>query len=82
MLCPSYIISRIQRLEGKDEVAHYEHLRWLQIQLFASLVLKELRNTFVIVLAPLSVNIVDKFMFQWSVINVKVTVAFFKCYIL
>ena len=47
----SYIILRIQRLEGKqldlDEVAHYEpphqDLRCLQIQLFSSLVLKELR---------------------------------------
>ena len=50
MLSLSYIILRIQRLEGKqcrsDEVAHYEpphqDLRCLQIQLFSSLVLKEL----------------------------------------
>ena len=50
MLSPSYIILRIQRLEGNsldlDEVAHYEpphqDLRCLQIQLFSSLVVKEL----------------------------------------
>ena len=53
MLSPSYIILRIQRPEGKinsvdvDEVANYEpphqDLHCLQIQLFLSLVLKELR---------------------------------------
>ena len=49
MLSPIYIILRIQRLEGRvdlDEVAHDEpppqHLHCLQIQLFLSLVLKEL----------------------------------------
>ena len=52
MLIPNYTILRIQRLEGKqcsvdlDEVAHYEpphqDLHCLQIQLFSSLVLKEL----------------------------------------
>ena len=52
MLSPCYSILRIQRLEGKrvdlDEVAHYEpphqDLRCLQIQLFSSLVVKELRS--------------------------------------
>ena len=52
MLRPSYIILRIQRLEGKqcslDEVAHseppHQDLRCLQIQLFSSVVLKELSN--------------------------------------
>ena len=47
---PSYITLRIQRLEGNsvdlDEVAHNEpphhYLRCLQIQLFSSLVLKEI----------------------------------------
>ena len=50
MLNPSYIILRIQRLEGNsvdlDEVAHneppHQDLRCLQIQLFSSLVLKEI----------------------------------------
>ena len=49
-LSPRYIILRIQRLEGNsvdlDEVAHYEpphqDLQCLQIQLFSSLVLKQL----------------------------------------
>ena len=52
MLSPSYILLRIQRLEGNsvdlDEVAHYEpphqDLHCLQIQLFLSLVVKELRR--------------------------------------
>ena len=51
MLCPSYIILRIQRLEGKnvdlDKVAHHEphqDLHCLQIQLFSSMVLKELKE--------------------------------------
>ena len=52
MLSPSYILLRIQRLEGNsvdlDEVAHYEPphkvLRCLQIQLFSLLVVKELRR--------------------------------------
>ena len=51
MLSPSYIILGIQRLEGKqhdlDEVAHdeppHQDLRCLQIQLFSSLVVKELK---------------------------------------
>ena len=53
MLSPSYVILRIQRLikransEDLVEVAHYEpphqDLRCLQIQLFSSLVLKELK---------------------------------------
>ena len=51
ILSPSYIILRLQRLEANsvdlDEVARYEpphqNLRCLQIQLFSSLVLKELR---------------------------------------
>ena len=50
MLSPSYIILRIHRLEDNsvdlDEVAHYEppnqDLGCLQIQLFSSLVVKEL----------------------------------------
>ena len=51
MLSPSYVILRIQRLQGKQcrsryEVAHHEpphqDLHCLQIQLFSSLVLKEL----------------------------------------
>ena len=52
-LSASYIILRMQRLEANsvdlDEVAHYEpphqNLRCLQIQLFSSLVVKELRTT-------------------------------------
>ena len=52
MLGPSYIILRIQRLEANsvdlDEVAHYEpphiDLCCLHIQLFSSLVLKELNS--------------------------------------
>ena len=52
MLSPSYIIQRIQTLEGKsvdlDGVAHYEpphqELSCLQIQLFSSLVVKELMS--------------------------------------
>ena len=51
LLSPSYIMLRIQRLDGKqcriDEVAHYEpphqDLHCLQIQLFSSLVIKKLR---------------------------------------
>ena len=50
MLRPSYIVLRIQRLEGNsvdlDEKTHFEpphqDLRSLQIQLFSSLVVKEL----------------------------------------
>ena len=50
---PSYIILKIQRLEGNsvdlDEVAHHEpshqNLDCLQIQLFSSLVLKELNSS-------------------------------------
>ena len=56
-LSPSSIILRIQRLEGNkqcnvnlDEVAHFEpshqDLRCLQIQLFSSLVLKELSTVY------------------------------------
>ena len=54
MFHPSYIILRIQKLEVNsvdlDEVAHYEpphqDLGCLQIQLFSSLVLKVLKETF------------------------------------
>ena len=50
LLCPSYMISKIHKQEGKsvyiDEVAHHEpphqDLRCLQIHLFSSLVLKKL----------------------------------------
>ena len=51
MFSPSYITLRIQRLEGSvdlNEVAHFEpphqDLRCLQIPLFSSLVVKELKS--------------------------------------
>ena len=50
MVNSSYIILRIQRLRAKSvdlgEVAHHEHqdLHCLQIQVFSSLVLKELKG--------------------------------------
>ena len=52
MLSPSYNILRLHRIEGNsvnlDEVAHneppHQDLRCLQIQLFSSPVLKELRD--------------------------------------
>ena len=63
MLNPSYIILRIQRLEGKQcksyELAHYDpphqDLRSLQIQLFSSLVVKELKKNLKI--AKLCINV-------------------------